>query len=318
MSEIPEFSAKKEESGAIPAIPDATLSESTHTLKEIEQSLDGQSYFLGEVPQNFLMDPHAYLPLNSDRLIGAANAVELLVTEVNALVQHEVERIQKAQTKIASWEDRIEKNKAAVQKNLTKIKLNAAEIELDKKNREYWVSRAEEVQLDFAKADAANRTDKWAWLIKKWGLRQANGSPILEDGSSVGEQCNGEVANLVGQYRARGQDYELRLKDKEAEIPRLCQENARMENSNDTLMSYIAGAYKTEIEPVQDGVLLLKELGLKLKALGFEGSGATYGELRAWAYQFLDEFLKSNPRVSDSVVSDFRRIASIPLPPEHA
>lgn len=318
MSEMPEFSAKKEESGVLPAVPDTTLSESTHTLKEIEQSLDGQSYFLGEVPQEYLMDPHAFLPLNSDRLIGATNAIELLSKEVSELVEHEVVRIQRVQAKIAAWEDRIEKNKTLIQRNIAKIKQNTAEIELDKKNREYWLSRAEEVQLDYSNAAAAARTDKWAWLIKKWGLKQANGAPIREASSSVDEQCNGEVANLAGQYQARGTVYENLRKDKEMEIPRLWQENARMENSNETLVSYITTAFRDEIEPVQDGVLLMKELELKFKALNIEGSNATYGELRSWAYQFLDEFLKTHARVANSVVSDFRRIASIPLPPEHA
>ena len=39
-------------------------------IQDTIESLDGQSHFLGEVTQNYLVDPQALLPLNSDQLIG--------------------------------------------------------------------------------------------------------------------------------------------------------------------------------------------------------------------------------------------------------
>ena len=60
-----------------------------HNLKEIEESLDGQSYFLGEVPQHQLVDPQAFLPLNSDRLISSVNAPEILLIEATRLIEED-------------------------------------------------------------------------------------------------------------------------------------------------------------------------------------------------------------------------------------
>ena len=48
----------------------------------------------------------------------------------------------------------------------------------DKKNRDYWLCRAEQVIVDYSYAEAANRPEDWAWLIKKYGLKNADGSPI--------------------------------------------------------------------------------------------------------------------------------------------
>ena len=43
----------------------------TRNLSTVDESIDGQSYFLGEVPQANLVDPCAFLPLNSE--IGRAH-----------------------------------------------------------------------------------------------------------------------------------------------------------------------------------------------------------------------------------------------------
>src|SRR4051812_35201947 len=131
MSEAQEYPQSQEQ------VPDQILALPTedpnvHNLKEISETLDSQSYFLGEVPQQYLVDPHAYLPLNSDRLIGSSNVAEKLIAEVGGLVQEEIQQIQKLQKKITFWEDRIEKNKTTVQANLTLIKQNNSDIIYDK------------------------------------------------------------------------------------------------------------------------------------------------------------------------------------------
>ena len=324
MSENQDFSAYKAESHNDQLDPSAVFSaqeqaavENTHTLKEISESLDGQSYFLGEVPQHFLVDPQAFLPLNSDRLIGSANMVEKLLGDVSSLVQEEISQIQKLQKKITFWEDRIEKNKALIQKNLNQIKKNHTDIQYDKKNRDYWWGRAEQVSLDYQNAESASRTNDWRWLIKKWGLKNADGTEIDALNSSVEELCNGESNNLIAEYRATGNKYEQAKKDREAENNRLIRENSGFLSSNDTLQGFISATYVNEIEPLQDGVLLLKEFGVKLKVFGQNGTQITYGELRSWAEPFLSDFLKSNPRVHLSVVTDFRKLSSIPLPAEN-
>jgi hypothetical protein len=322
MSEMEEFSAYRAEDlqdkGLDPMVVlPASEGSNGHTLKEIEESLDGQSYFLGEVPQQFRFDPHSFLPLNSDRLIGTVNMAEKTLADVSMIIDGEVEQIQKFQKKINFWEDRIEKNKTMIQKNQNKVKQNLIDVSYDKKNRDYWWSRAEQVTLDYQTAAASNRETDWAWLVKKYALKNADGTQIDPTHVAVDELCNGEANNLAAQYRMAGDKYEQSKKDREIENNRLIRENANFMNTNDLLQNYIANTYRNDIEPLQDGVLLMKELGVKLKSLGQEGSKATYGELRAWAEQFLNDFLKSNPRVSQSMVTEFRKLTSIPLPADH-
>lgn len=325
MSEMQEFSAFRNEENTVQdnrfdpmaVLPAHEERASSPSTKEFEDSVDGHSYFLGEVPQSYLVDPKVYLPLNSDRLIGSANVLESLLGEVNMLIQQEVEKIQVLQKKISFWEDRIEKNKSQINSNMGKIKQNVTDISYDKKNRDYWWVRSEAVMVDYSNAEAANRREDWEWLIKKYGLKGVGGGQIAPDAAAVEELCNGEASNLAGEYKNTGNKYEQARRDREAENNRLIRENSRMKASTETLQSYISATYSQEIEPLQDGVLLFKELGVKLKSLGHDGAKATYGDLRAWAEPFLDEFIKSNPRVPQAVVTDFRKLSSIPLPAEN-
>jgi ferritin-like metal-binding protein YciE len=326
MSENQEFSAFKAEEASnqgfdpmavLPAHVEKKYEGNTE-IKDIDASLDGQSYFLGEVPQSYLADPQAFLALNSDKLVGSVNKVEELLAEVSQMIQEEVNQIQRAQKKINLWEDRIEKNKAVVTKNLTQVKQNLVDISYDKKNRDYWLSRAEQVFFDYEHAAAAGREGDWSWIVKKYGLKNPDGTAIDQKGNCVEELCNGAASNLESEYKIAGTKYETAKKDKEANNTRMIRENSRLLTTNEQLQGYISNVYATEIEPLQDGVLIYKELGVKLKALGQEGNKATYGDLRSWAELFLDEFLRANPGVAQHVVTEFRRLASIPLPAKNS
>lgn len=281
-----------------------------------EKSNDQQSYFKGEVPQSYLVDPTSALPLNSDRLIGAINMVDKLLFEIGILIEEEVAMIQKYQKKIAFWEDRIEKNRILIKRNEFQIKQNTANALYDKKNRDYWLGRAEEVETDYSHAEIAQRAQDWAWLIKKYGLKNANGMSIDCTAHCVEELCNGEAKNLAAEYRNTGNKYETARKEKETENGRLVRENSKFQQTNDTLQNYISATYSQQVEPLQDGILLMKELGLKVKAIGHDEK-ATYGDLRAWAEPFLDDFIRNNPKVPQDSVTNFRRLTSIPLPPEY-
>jgi len=323
MSEMQEFSSLKNDGTSIQenhfdpmAILPKSESQMSRTLDQIEGSLDGQSYFLGEVPQTWLADPKGFLPLNSDRLIGTANVAELLLEEVSGLIQQEVDKIQVIQKRISFWEDRIEKNKSTISAHEEKISQNVVDIGYDKKNRDYWWIRSESVMVDYSNAEASNRSEDWAWLVKKYGLKNADGTEIDAKESAVDELCNGGASNLAGEYKTAGNRYEQSRKDKEAYNNRLIRENSGLKGNNETLHRYIQIAYKNEIEPLQDGVLLFKEFGVRLKALSQE-ERATYGDLRAWAETFLNDFIKGNSRVPQSVVTEFRKLASIPLPAEN-
>jgi hypothetical protein len=292
MSEMQEFSAFRNEEGgssqenrfdpmAVLPSQEEKKSSLSQSLKEIEESLDGQSYFLGEVPQSFLVDPQSFLPLNSDRLIGSTNVLERLLTEVSALIQEEVGKIQVLQKKISFWEERIEKNKAIIAANQNKVKQNITDIAYDKKNRDYWWSRADHVMLDYSNAESANRTEDWSWLVKKYGLKNPDGTQIDPTHAAIDELCNGGANNLAGEYKNSGNKYDQSRRDREAENNQLIRENSRHKTSNETLQFYISSTYSKEIEPLQDGVLLLKEFGVKLKGLSQDGK-ASYGDLRAW------------------------------------
>lgn len=288
----------------------------TRNLNNVDESIDGQSYFLGEVPQVHLVDPSAFLPLNSDRLIGSVNMVEKLLYEVGILIEEEVASIQKHQKRITFWEDRIEKNKAQLKKNELVMKQNNIDALHNKKNRDYWLGRAEEVEIDYSHAEVAGRHQDWAWLIKKYGLKNPDGTEVDSKNVCVEELCNGETRNLAAGYRGSGNKYENARKEKETENSRLVRENAKLLNTNDMLQSYISATYANNVEPLQDGILLLKELGVKLKGLGQEDK-ATYGQMRAWAEPFLNEFIKANSRLPQDIVTHFRKLTSIPLPPEY-
>lgn len=274
------------------------------------------NYHLGEATQAHLVDPAAFLPVNADRLVGSVNVVEKLLSEVGVLIEDEVAAIQKHQKKITFWEERIEKSRAHIKRNELQIRQNNTDSIYDKKNRNYWFGRSEEVEVDYSHAEVAGRPQDWAWLIKKYGLKNADGTEIDSKGSCVEELCNGEIKNLAAEYRGTGDRYETARKEKETENSRLVRENAKFLNTNDVLQSYISATYANEIEPLQDGVLLFKELGVKLKALGQEGN-ATYGEMRLWAEHFLNDFVRTNSRVPQNVVTHFRVLTSIPLPPEY-
>jgi len=322
MSDTQDFSAgaenTQESTDSMAVLPNVGNEPKTANLKELEESLDGQSYFLGEVPQTHQLDPNAFLPLNSDRLIGSVNMIDKLLSEVSELIEDEVNHIQKLQKKITFWEDRIEKNKAMIQKNLNQMRQNGMDVIYDKKNRDYWHCRSEDVEIDYAHAEVAGRASDWAWLIKKYGLKNPDSSEIDSKNPCVEELCNGAIKDLAAEYKATGDKYEQARKAKENDNTRMFRENAKFEGSNETLQSYIAATYTNEIEPLQDGVLLLKELGVKLKALSQEGEKVTYGQIRDWAEAFLDSFIKANSRVSQSVVTDFRRLTSIPLRAENS
>ncbi len=285
-------------------------------VQEISASLDEKSYVLGEVPQTNLADPQACLPLNSERLMGAG-AIEKLMSESALLIQDEVSLINRFQRQVYIWEERIEKNKALLQEQSDKVKHNLIEISYDKKNRDFWLNRSEQVIMDYTHADALDRVQDWSWLIKKYGLKNPDGSPIDAKVHCISELCNGSVDSLASIYIAAGMKYDSAKKDKEQYNLRLITENGKLLKLNEQLQNYISNLYKTEIEPLQDGVLLLKEFSLKLRVLT-EKVGSTYGELRMWAESFLDEFLKMNPNTPMRVVTEFRRLTSIPLPSQNS
>jgi hypothetical protein len=277
---------------------------------------DPQSYFLGEVPQKNLVDPMAELPLGSDRLIGETNVVEKLLFDAGALVEEEVAQIQKHQKRIAYWEDRIEKNRTLLKQNELRIKQNTQEGFYDKKNRDYWHSRSEDVERDYAHTEVAGRFSDWSFLIKKYGLKNIDGTEINPKAATAPMQCAVEAKALASRYMLQSAKYETARKEKEAENTKLIGENVQLMSTNETLTSYITNAYTTDIEPLQDGVLLLKEFSLKLKGWS-QQPNTTYDLMRTWAESFLDSFLRTNPRAPQRVVTLFRTMASIPLPPEY-
>jgi hypothetical protein len=323
MSDMQEFSSIRNEESSSgennhfdPLVVLPAKEEIVQSLNQIEESLDGQSYFLGEVPQLFLVDPDGFLPLNSDHLFSSANTAEKLINDVTALIQGEVAKIQVLQSKINFWENRIDQNKAAIASSQSRVKQNLIDIAYDKKNRDYWWNRAELVTFDFSNAQVSNRQEEWEWLIKKYCLKNADGTPIHFDHKAVEELCNGSANDLAAEYKNAGNKYENTRRDRETENVRFLREISRHKGSNETLQGYISATYVKEIEPLQDGVLLFKELSVKIKSLG-QDSKSTYGDLRSWAEPFLNDFIKTNSRVPQSVVTEFRKLASIPLPPEN-
>ncbi|PIS00545.1 MAG: hypothetical protein COT84_07015 [Chlamydiae bacterium CG10_big_fil_rev_8_21_14_0_10_35_9] len=289
----------------------------TMEMEPVEPTMDEQSYSLGEVPQAYLLDPEICLPLNSDTLSQPEGNLNSMVDEINHHIQEEVALIQKHQKSVDYWEERIEKNKALIQRNFEKARKNNESTSYDKRNRDYWWSRSEQVELDYQNAEVASRADEWSWLIRKYGLKNPDGSPIDAKSPIVEELCNGGCKNLSMRYRASGDKYEELKRERERENVQLARENAKYKSTNETLQKYVSATYEDHIEPLQTGILLLKELAAKLKSYVTQDNNVSYGDLREWAELYLNEFLKDHSGVKQSVVTDFRRIASIPLPPEN-
>lgn len=287
-------------------------------IKGPDASLDDSTYILGEVPQSYLTDPYAFLPLNSECLLGAMNVIKGILAELGTLIDEELKEVSKLQRQIQVWEEKILRNHAITDKNLNQIKKNLIDLSYDGKNRDYWIGREQQVLSDYAKAESGGKPENWAWLIRKYGLKNPDGTPVDHLSKCVGELCNGAANNLATEYKWTALRYEQALKHKEANNVLLAGMNDKLAATNEELQKYIANMHANEIEPLQDGVLLFKELGLKLRTLERQESPAKFGDLRSWAESFLDEFLRENCFVPQRVVNAFRRMASIPLPAQNS
>lgn len=276
------------------------------------ESIDHKSYSINEVPQTHLLDPEGVLPLNSDLLV--TTEMEFSVTKLS---KEDLIQIKKQQTIIDSWEKTIAKNNFHIESNNDLIKQNKAIISNDKKNRDYWTCRAEEVILDFENTRASGRESDWTWFIKKYGMKHPDGNSIEATDVSVDELVDGGAVNLSAQYRGSATRYEINRKNKEMENNRYISENSKLMKTNEVLKNYIHSTTEQKIKPLQAGLLMFKALREKLEELKRQEK-PTYGALRDWAEDFLNSYLKEHPSVPQYMVTDFRKIASIPLPAENS
>ncbi len=279
-------------------------------VQEIAASLNSH---VEEVPVANPCDPQGSLPLNVDRLVGN----EKLLSEIAVLIQEEVNSMNRFQRQIYHWEESIEKNKVLLQEHLDQIKKNLGEINFNKKNRDFWLNRSEQVVMDYTHADALDLVQEWSWLVKKYGLKNSDGSEIDSKASDISDLCSKHIEQLTNIYIAAGMKFDALRKDREQINLRFVTENGKLLKQIAQLQSYIQHLCKTEIEPLQDGVLLLKELNLKVRVF-LEKPDASYGDLRMWAESFLDEFLKMNPNTPMRIVTEFRRLAQISLPAQNS
>lgn len=260
-------------------------------------------------------DPSAFLPLNSalinDQVMKAFSELEMIIEE-------EKKEVVKLQRQISVWEERIKGNFFQMGKHSDQIKQNTVDAFYEVKNRDYWWGREALVLADFSQAQASSCPHMWAWLIKKYGLKNPDGTPLDHKAGCVEELCNGAIRNLAQEYKEEGIRYDVAQANRNAENVHLVNVNAKLSATNEHLRNYIANAHAAEITPVQDGVLFLKEFALKLKSLERQETPANFGDMRAWAEHFLDDFLKKYPSIPHRVVGAFRKIASIPLPAQNS
>jgi len=286
-------------------------------MKDLQQFLVGGVLLGNETDQLYPSEPHAFLPKNSDCLVGTTNVIQSIFTEVDLLIEEELKEVTRAQRQIILWEERIRKNHAMIHQNREMIQHNCLDIVYERQSRDFCCGKAAQVLGDYMRAETANTASDWAWLIKKYGLKNENGSLINHHGSTVGQLCQKSAYVLADEYQAAGARYEQIYKQKEWINSLLVSDNEKLAAMSGQLQKYIAHTYSSEVEPLQDGVLLLKELEIKLKVLERQESSATYGELRAWAEEFLDQFLRANSSIQSRVVTAFRRLTSIPLPAQN-
>ncbi len=262
-----------------------------------------------KIPEIYRLDPEVTLPLNSEPI----KDIPVLMEEVNALLQQESVNMQKLQQSIDRWEAEVKQNRVIIDKNKEIIRKNTQEILASIKNRDYWYARSEQVFLDYSNAAASGRVEDWTWLIKKYGLKNTDGTLIHPEDPSTSELCKETAHLLAEEYKMAGHRYDKIKKDKEGENHLLIRESSHSKTTVEALQKFIRTTYEKNIEPIQDGIHLLKELNVKLKNLS-ASEGSVYAELRSWAEEFLNDYLKENIHISQMVIGDFRRITSIPLP----
>lgn len=270
------------------------------------------------IPQMYSSDPYAHLPANSEILVGRVNAIRAIFTEVEKLIEEELREAGRPQKQISLWEERICKNRTLIQKNKEKVQQNVSDMICDLKSRDFWNARAAQVLGDYGQAENSGTVSDWAWLIKKYGLKDGEGFLIDARAQTVSQLCYQAASALSSEYRIASVRYEHMHEQKKGENVLLQADDERLMAMSAQLQKYIANMYSSEVEPLQDGVLLLKELAIKLKTLERQQIAATYGDLRAWAETFLDQFLRANAFIPNRVVMAFRRLASIPLPAQNS
>jgi hypothetical protein len=297
---------------------------SMHSESVLSQMKDLQEFLISggvaEVQTNQLYssDPFAFLPLNTAHLVGVTNVIQSIFTEADLLIEEELKEVSRPQKQISIWEERIRKNNGIINQNGDQIKQNIADMACDLKGRDFWCSRASQVLADYGQTETTGSASDWAWLIKKYGLKNEEGSLICHRTSGLNQLCQKAAQILSAEYSAAAVRYELTHQHKESSNALLLSDNEKLSAMNSQLQKYIANLYSSEVEPLQDGVLLLKELVVKLKALETQESPATYGDLRSWAEPFLDQFLRGNSSIPNRVVTAFRRLCSIPLPAQNS
>jgi len=280
-----------------------------------ELNIDTNSFQKVRGPEAHLFDPEISLPINSEKL--DMNLLQPLVDEIDHLTCGDISDIQKLQKSIDAWEAKVEENKALMDKNRSIIRNNKEATNLDQQNRDYWWRRSDNVLGDFKSASAANHINDWSWFIKKHGIKDLEGSALNVDHDQINDLCRDGADKLAGKYRTAGDKFDSSKKDREDVSFRLISENGRLRVTNETLQKYIQSTYQVRIEPLQDGVLLMKELGAKMRAY-MSSNDARFGDLRGWAENFLNQYLIENPRTPQSAINEFRRVASIPLPSENS
>ncbi|HSX14153.1 MAG TPA: hypothetical protein VLE96_07025 [Chlamydiales bacterium] len=256
-------------------------------------------------------DPHSFLPLNSDPL---SSHLLRTLNELDLHIEEEKRETHKLQKQIAHWEERIRGNYFQMGKNVDQIKNNQLEASHEILHRDYWWGKESLVLADFSLAKSSNRPADWAWLIKKYGLKNAEGILLDAHTQCIEEVCLGAIRDLVIEYKEAGVRYDLAQSYKRSESEHLTNINAKLSATNKHLRNYINNVQSLGIEPIQDGIQFLTEFGLKLKTFEKQESPAKFGEMRAWAEEHLDQFLKKYPSIPHRVVSTFRSLASIPLP----
>lgn len=295
-----------------------------HSESMLSQMKDLQEFFVKgglhevETTQLYSSDPYAFLPLNTDHLVGSTNMIQSIFTEVDLLIEEELKEVARPQKQITLWEERVRKNNAMIHQNGEHIKQNMADMACDLKSRDFWCGRASQVLADYAQTETSGALSDWAWLIKKYGLKNEEGVLVCQRDPGISQLCQKAAQVLASEYSGAAVRYELTHKQKESSNALLLGDNEKLSSMNEQLQKYIANLYSSEVEPLQDGVLLLKELVVKLKVLEQQESPATYGDLRSWAESFLDQFLRANSLIPNRVVTAFRRLCSIPLPAQNS
>lgn len=212
------------------------------------------------------------------------------IPHIELLIVEERKEIGRLREQISAWEEMIRANFFQMGKNAEVIEQNTRTSAHEIKMRDYWWDKESLVLSDF---QSAQKSLKWKSLIQKHELNLDHRSLLIE------KLCQDAILELALKYKETGIQHDLAVASKNGENKRVSEMNAKLNAENTHLRERISNAHLSEIEPLQDGLLFLKEFIVIIKS-----QQASSDTIHSWA----EGFVKKYPSIPSRVLHSFQKL----------